>query len=76
MIYKILIFESTHHVMKAEQILTGIKMKFDIIPTPKEYSSDCGMAIRINSYVADIQLIFSSFNKNNINFAIHEKEMK
>ena len=46
--YIILIFESTHKVLKTEQILLENKINFDIIPTPKEISSDCGMSIKIN----------------------------
>jgi len=33
--YLILIFESTHKVLKAEKLMVGAGLKFDIIPTQK-----------------------------------------
>ncbi|HNW97482.1 MAG TPA: DUF3343 domain-containing protein [Bacteroidales bacterium] len=69
----ILIFESIHHVLKAEKILATNKISFDIIPTPKEFSSDCGMSVRV-SFSEDMEMIKSLLKKNNLNFKIHEKE--
>jgi hypothetical protein len=74
--YFILIFESTHHALKSEKLLTGLGIKFDIIPTPKEISSDCGMAIRINPAIFDEQVVSSILTKNNITFHLHEKVYK
>ena len=72
----ILIFESTHHALKSEKLLAGMGIKFDIIPTPKEISSDCGMAIRINPSLFNEQLVSSILAKNNIPFHLHEKVYK
>jgi len=44
----IITFQSTHHVLKAEKILLAAGVEFDIIPTPKDISSECGMSIRFN----------------------------
>jgi hypothetical protein len=74
--YLILIFQSTHHVLKAEKILLGKGLKFDIIPTPKEISSDCGMSIRIKPAVSDTSTIKSLLKKSRIEFKIYEKWMK
>jgi hypothetical protein len=71
----ILIFESIHKVLKAEQILVNNKIKFDIIPTPKEFSSDCGMSVRVD-FSTDIEIIKSLLLKNNLNFQLYEKEIK
>jgi len=60
--------------MKAEQILAANKIKYDIIPTPKEFSSDCGISVRIDSSVEDIEIIKSVLLKNNLNFQIHNKK--
>ena len=39
------VFESVHQVMKAEKLLKGKGVKIDLIPMPREISSDCGVAI-------------------------------
>ena len=54
----VIIFHSIHDVMKAESELKGKGKAIDLIPVPKEISSDCGMAI-ICDY-DDIQGILSS----------------
>ncbi len=43
----IITFQSTHQVLKTEKLLHKEGVDFDIIPVPKQISSDCGMAIRI-----------------------------
>jgi hypothetical protein len=73
--YYILIFESIHQVMKAEQLLLADHINCDIIPTPKEFSSDCGMSIRINDS-GDMEKIRSLLLTNNLNFQLHEKNTK
>ena len=75
MTYTILIFESTHKVLKAEKILVGNKVKFDIIPTPKEFSADCGMSVRINPSFADVEAAKSLLKNAKIDFKIYEKEI-
>jgi len=55
MTYFILIFNSTHQVIKAESILQANDIEYDIIPTPKEYSSDCGMSIRMVHNLASLE---------------------
>ncbi|NTW32289.1 MAG: DUF3343 domain-containing protein [Bacteroidetes bacterium] len=74
--YIILIFESTHKVLKADKILMENKIKFDIIPTPKEISSDCGMSIRINPSFADMNFVQTLLKDAKIDFTIYEKEIK
>jgi hypothetical protein len=74
MVYKILIFESAHKVMKADKLLSEMKLKFDIIPTPKEYSSDCGLSVRINPENTDLQVIQNILLKENIGFKVYDKE--
>lgn len=41
------VFESVHQVMKAEKLLKGQGVKIDLIPMPREISSDCGVAIEL-----------------------------
>lgn len=44
----IFLFRSVHHVIKAEKLLKGKGIKVDLIPVPREVSSDCGVAIELS----------------------------
>jgi hypothetical protein len=41
------VFDSIHRVMKAEKLLKKGGLKIDLIPMPREISSDCGIAIEL-----------------------------
>lgn len=43
----ILLFQSVHYVLKAESLLRSAGISLEIIPTPRDISSDCGMSIRM-----------------------------
>ena len=46
--YTVFTFVSTHHALKAELVLKQEGLKPMIIPVPREVSSLCGLAIRVN----------------------------
>jgi hypothetical protein len=54
----ILIFQSVHQVMKAEKVLKERGTTVDLIPVPREISSDCGVAIQVPSEVSEEVLCF------------------
>jgi hypothetical protein len=41
----ILLFDSIHHVLAAEQVLLQRGVWHDMVPTPRDVHSDCGMVI-------------------------------
>ena len=43
----VITFVSVHFVMKAEKVLKEKGIRVRLIPTPREISSDCGMAIEV-----------------------------
>jgi len=43
----VLLFKSVHQVMKAEKVLKGKGFTVDLIPVPREISSDCGVAVEL-----------------------------
>jgi len=43
----IVLLESIHQVMRAEKLLKAEGMKIDLIPVPREISSNCGIAIEL-----------------------------
>jgi hypothetical protein len=64
MMKAIITFQSTHQVLKTEKLLQKEGVDFDIIPVPKEISSDCGMAIRVE--MESIKIIEGILEKNTI----------
>lgn len=43
------LFKSTHKVIKAEKLFKENNIYYKIVPVPKSISSECGMAIEIES---------------------------
>ncbi len=60
----ILLFQSIHQVMRAENIISKNGYSYQIIPVPSEYSSECGMCIEIDSL--NTSSIISELQKYNI----------
>ncbi|MGQ9647985.1 MAG: DUF3343 domain-containing protein [Thermodesulfobacteriota bacterium] len=45
----VFLFESVHRVIKAEKLLKGEGIRVDLIPVPREISSDCGVALEFSA---------------------------
>jgi Putative Se/S carrier protein-like len=43
----VILFHSIHQVMRVEKILKGKGVQVDLIPVPREISSDCGVAVEL-----------------------------
>ncbi len=72
MTYKYFLFESTHQVMKADKLLTAAACVFDIIPTPKQFSSDCGLAVRIDKDASSFDTIKELLQSEGMIFRVEE----
>jgi len=46
--YCVVLFHSTAHAIRGERVLTAEGFRIKMIPTPRELSSDCGMALRFD----------------------------
>lgn len=44
-IYGVVVFKSTHHTIQAEGIFKARDVSFKTIPTPREITRSCGLAI-------------------------------
>ena len=44
----LIILFSIHFVLKAEKLLLADNISIDVIPVPRDLSSDCGMAIKFS----------------------------
>lgn len=65
----LILFQGIHQVLKAEKILISHKIDVEVIPTPREFSSNCGMALRVKS---DPQIIEGLLFEHNILSTIYE----
>jgi hypothetical protein len=46
--YGVVLFHTTSAVMRAEKLLIKEGYTIKLIPTPREFSSDCGIALRFD----------------------------
>ncbi len=46
--YGVVLFHTTSSVMKAEKLLARKGYAIKLVPPPREFSSDCGIAIRFD----------------------------
>ena len=46
--YSVVLFHSTAHAIRAEKVLDEAGFQIKMIPTPRQLSSDCGMALRFD----------------------------
>lgn len=46
--YSVVLFYSTAHALRAEKVLQRAGVHTKMIPTPRQLSSDCGMALRFD----------------------------
>lgn len=45
----IILFDSIHHVIAAEEVFKQQRVWCELVPVPRDLSSDCGMAIQFRS---------------------------
>jgi hypothetical protein len=46
--YDVVLFHSTAHAIRAEAVLEDAAVQIKLIPTPRQLSSDCGIALRFD----------------------------
>ncbi len=46
--YGVVLFFTTSSALRSERVLLDAGLEIKIIPTPREFSSDCGIACRFN----------------------------
>ncbi len=44
--YGVILFHTTSSVMRTEKLLLKAGVKIKLVPTPREFSSDCGISVR------------------------------
>jgi hypothetical protein len=64
--YAVVLFHTTSAVMQAEKILKKAGFTIKLIPTPRQFSTDCGISIR---FEADRQeAVRDALNNSSIEF--------
>ena len=53
----IIVFKSTHDAIKAKRTLDKALLDYEVLPTPKEISADCGISLRVAASVIEQALI-------------------
>ncbi len=46
--YGVILFHTTSAVLRAEKILQREGITVKLVPTPREFSTDCGIALRLD----------------------------
>jgi hypothetical protein len=64
--YSVVLFYSTAHAIRAEKLLQRAGYQIKMIPTPRQLSADCGMALRLER--ADGDRVTAALEKNKVPF--------
>ena len=59
---KLILFESTHHSIKAERVLFDNDLNYMITAVPPEISTDCGSAITVPAELKELKNLFEENN--------------
>jgi hypothetical protein len=62
--YGVVLFHSTAHAIRAEKVLLGAGFTIKMIPTPRQISSDCGMALRFKR--SDSDAVAAALQENRV----------
>ncbi|MEW6555313.1 MAG: DUF3343 domain-containing protein [Actinomycetota bacterium] len=49
----VIFFESTHQALRGEKVLKDAGIEHSVINTPREFSVDCGISLRIEPALGD-----------------------
>lgn len=58
-------FSSSHQALRAEECFLNEKIDFELIPTPREISAECGFALLI--YNSEADRLYNICRKNKVN---------
>ncbi len=66
-------FHSTHYALKSERVLKKAKYNIKLVPVPRQFSSNCGLALQFDCDNKDIFL--DLFKKNKVEVeALHSSD--
>jgi hypothetical protein len=59
----VLLFSSVHQVMRTEELLKEKGIEVDLIPVPRDISSDCGVAVELSGESEEKALVILAENR-------------
>jgi len=62
--YSVVLFHSASHAVRAEKVLLQAGLGVKMIPTPRQISSDCGMAVRLDQM--DEESVVALLERSNV----------
>jgi uncharacterized SAM-binding protein YcdF (DUF218 family) len=62
--YCVILFHSASHAVRAEKVLLQAGLGVKMIPTPRQISSDCGMALRLEG--TDEERVVDLLERSNV----------
>jgi N-acyl-L-homoserine lactone synthetase len=62
--YSVVLFYSTAHAIRAEKVLQRAGFAIKMIPTPRQISSDCGVALRFDP--TDQEAVAATLQENKV----------
>ncbi|MHC4184005.1 MAG: DUF3343 domain-containing protein [Planctomycetota bacterium] len=66
-------FHSTHYALKSERVLKKAKYNIKLVPVPRQFSSNCGLALQFECDRTDE--FMDLFKKNRVEIeALHKME--
>ncbi len=65
--FGVILFHNTSGVMRAEKVLQKGGVTIKLVPTPREFSSDCGIAIRFD--LADKERVKTLIDQSHVETA-------
>ena len=65
--FGVILFHNTSGVMRAEKVLQKGGVTVKLVPTPREFSSDCGIAIRFD--LADKERVKTLIDQSHVETA-------
>lgn len=63
-IYGVITFKSTHHTIQAEDFLKDKGLSFKTVPTPREITKSCGLAILFS--LTDLNIVEEVIDEKSI----------
>jgi len=62
--YSVALFDSTSQVMRGEKLLGQAGVRVKMIPTPRQISSDCGLALRFDR--EEVERVVTILSENSV----------
>ena len=62
--FYVIVFESTHHTIAASRFFKDKNYKFDVIPTPRMVTNNCGLAVKFGE--EDLEKVKESIKESDI----------